>query len=180
MISILIDTKIWKIFWFLWRHKKEPYTIREVARQTNVSYGSTWSILKEFEELKLAYGIEKRKAHLYVLNFEHPLCFHVWSLLNALKREKLEIDVELREKAAGVKGFVVLYTDNDVFEAICCSEKPVKGLQSLTPEDFKNMCNEKKEFYEMLWNEGVVLVGEREFYDFMWELAEKKVIGVVV
>lgn len=179
MISILIDAKTRKIFWFLWKNKKEPYTIREVARQTKVSYGSTWSILKEFEELKIAYGIEKRKAHLYVLNFEHPLCFHVWSLLNALKREKMEIDGGLKEKIAEMQGFAVLYEENSGLKVVCCSETPVKGLQSVTLEDVKTMCSEKKEFFEILWN-SIVLAGEKEFYHVMWGLAEKKVIGVVI
>ena len=178
MISILIDTKTRKIFWFLWKNKKEPYTIREVARQTKVSYGSTWSILKEFEELRVAYGIEKRKAHLYVLNFEHPLCFHVWSLLNALKREKMEIDNRLKKKMAMVQGFAVLYQENGGYELVCCSKTPVKGVHSVTHKDFKDMCSETKEFYELLWN-SIVLVGEKEFYRTMWGLAEKKVIGVV-
>lgn len=182
MIKILINEKTQKIFWFLWRNRKEPYTIREISKLAGVSYGSTWSILKEFEELKLVYGIEKRKAHLYVLNFEHPLCFHVWSLLNALRREHLDIERALKEKIEKVKdGFAVHYSSNGVSRTICCSERglqELEGLESVDPETLKGILHKRKELFALLWNDGIVLTGEKRFYTFMWELTEKKVIGV--
>ncbi|KYK35551.1 MAG: hypothetical protein HXS46_02775 [Theionarchaea archaeon] len=179
MIKILINEKTQKIFWFLWKNKKEPYTIRETAQKTGVSYGSTWSILKEFEELQIVYGIEKKKAYLYVLNFENPLCFHVWSLLNALKRENIDIDASLKEKIGQIKeGFAVHYAINGVSKIICCSEKRFKNVESMNFEDFKNFLHKKKGLYNILWNNGIILVGEKKFFDFMWKIAEKRVIGV--
>lgn len=179
VIKILIDKKTQKIFWFLWQNRKEPYTIRETAHKTGVSYGSTWSILKEFENLGIVYGIEKRKAHLYVLNFENLLCFHVWSLLNALKRENLKIDTSLKEKAQKIEGgFMIYYSVDGICEIICCSKKCVDNLEIVDPEDFKRILQKKKELYNIIWNNGIVLTGEKKFYTFMWNIAEKKVIGV--
>ena len=179
MIKILINEKTQKVFWFLWKNRKEPYTIREISKLAGVSYGSTWSILREFEELGLVYGIEKRKAHLYVLDFEHPLCFHVWSLLNAIKRENLDLDSTLKEKVEGLQdGFAVRFSSNGVSETICCSKERLKGLESVDPETLKGILQKKKELFQLLWNDGIVLTGEKRFYTFMWELAEKKVIGV--
>lgn len=179
MIKILIDKKAQKIFWFLWRNRKEPYTIRETAQKTGVSYGSTWSILKEFEKLGIAYGIEKKKAYLYVLNFENSLCFHVWSLLNALKRENLDIDAVVKEKAEQLEeGFIVQYPANGISKVMCCSKKSLEDLETVNPEDLKALIHEKKDLYNILWNEGTVLVGEKKFFKFMWEIAEKRVIGV--
>lgn len=177
MINILINEKTQNVFWFLWRNRKEPYTIREISRLAAVSYGSTWSILREFEELGLVFGIEKKKAHLYVLNFENPLCFHVWSLLNALRREKICIDAVLKEQIDKIRGFVVQYQYNGTSRIICCSEN-CSGLESVDPHDLKDILHTEKELFRLLWNEGVVLKGEKEFYTFMWELAEKRVIGV--
>jgi hypothetical protein len=179
VINILIDEKVQKIFWFLWRNTREPYTIREVARETEVSYGSTWAILKEFEELNLVYGIEKRRAHLYVLNFDHPLCFHVWSLLNALMREKAtDLVQETQEVNMAGEGFIVQVKSNGRVRTVCCSDTRVKGLQTVTYKDFTRLCSDDREFYTTVWNSGIVLAGEKAFYDIMWELAEKKVIGV--
>ncbi|MBU7016733.1 MAG: winged helix-turn-helix transcriptional regulator [Theionarchaea archaeon] len=180
MIKILINEKTQRIFWFLWKNRKEPYTIREIARLSGVSYGSTWSVLKEFEELGLVFGIEKRKAYLYVLNFEHPLCFHVWSLLNALNREKIKIDSLLKEKIERIEeGFAVQYSSNGSVETILCTEKKV-DFKFVDPENLKEILHQKKELFGVLWDEGVVLKGEKKFYTFMWELAEKRVIGVGV
>ncbi len=179
MIKILINEKTQKIFWFLWKNRKEPYTIREIAELSGVSYGSTWSILREFEELGLVYGIEKKKAYLFVLNFENPLCFHVWSLLNALRREGLEIDYALKEKAKKVEGgFLVQYTSNGASKILFCSKKRFEDLHSIDPEDLKKILRKRKELLTVLWNEGIVLAGEKRFYTFLWELTEKKVIGV--
>ncbi|MBU7014648.1 MAG: hypothetical protein HXS52_14010 [Theionarchaea archaeon] len=178
MINILIDEKAQEIFWFLWRNTKEPYTIREIARETEVSYGSTWAILREFETLQLVYGIEKRRAHLYVLNFDHPLCFHVWSLLNALKRQNLT-SLKARKKVdvAGDE-FIVQLKSNGRVETICCSDTRIEGLATVSHKDFVRLCNENRTFYTTIWNDGIVLAGERAFYDMMWNLAEKRVIGV--
>ncbi|MBU6997937.1 MAG: hypothetical protein HXS41_11860 [Theionarchaea archaeon] len=178
MITILIDDKAQEIFWFLWRNRKEPYTIREIARETEVSYGSTWAILKEFDDLQLVYGIEKRRAHLYVLNFDHPLCFHVWSLLNALKRENVT-DRKARETVNVARdGFIVQFRSNGREKTVCCSDNRVEGLQTISCDDFIRLCNENRDFYTTVQNTGIVLAGERAFYDMMWKLAEKKVIGV--
>jgi hypothetical protein len=177
VITILIDEKAQKIFWFLWRNTREPYTIREIARETEVSYGSTWVILKEFEEFNLVYGIEKRRAHLYVLNFDHPLCFHVWSLLNALLREKAAGLIREIQDVDISGGFIVQVRSNGGVETVCCSDTRIKGLQTVTYEDFIKLCRDR-EFYTTVWNNGIVLAGERAFYDIMWKLAEKKVIGV--
>lgn len=179
MIRILINEKTQTIFWFLWRNRREPYTIREIARQTKISYGSTWSILKGFEELGLVYGIEKRKAHLYVLNFDHRLCFQVWSLLNALRREKITLDTRMREATEKLEeGFIVYYSVNGTPEMLCISKKGVKGIKTIDPEEFRDILKGKKDFYSILWNEGICLAGEKEFYTLLWGLAEKKVIGV--
>lgn len=176
MIKILIDEKTQKIFWFLWKNRKEPYTIRETAQHAGVSYGSTWSILKEFEKLGIVYGFEKKKSCLYVLNFENPLCFHVWSLLNALKREHVSIESGLKEKINQLKeGFIIAYPENGRVRTLYCS---TSGRGSVGPEEFKVTLHEKKELFDILWNEGIVLAGEKRFYTFMWELTEKKVIGV--
>ena len=181
MIKILINKKTQNVFWFLWKNRKEPYTIREIARLSRVSYGSTWSILKEFEELGLVYGFEKKKAYLYVLNFEHPLCFYVWSLLNALNREKIIIDNELKEKIDRVtEGFLVQYTRNGSPEILYCSEERLSDVEIISPQKLQEILHEKKDLFTILWNEGIVLTGERLFYTFMWEMAEKKVIGVGV
>ena len=178
MIKILINEKAQEVFWFLWRNRKEPYTIREIARSAGVSYGSTWSVLKEFEELHIVYGIEKRKAHLYILNFENPLCFHVWSLLNALKREKIDIST-VQEKIDKLQdGFAVQYPSNGTFKIMYCSKKGVEGVDYVNPEDLKDILHKKRDLFTSLWNEGIVLRGEKYFYTFMWELSEKKVIGV--
>lgn len=177
MINILIDEKAQKIFWFLWRNTREPYTIREVARETEVSYGSTWAILKEFEELNLVYGIEKRRAHLYVLNFDHPLCFHVWSLLNALMREKATGLTDETQDVNISGGFIVQVKSNGREKTVCCSDTRIKGLATVTYKDFIRLCSDRK-FYTTVWNSGIVLAGEKAFYDIMWKLAEKKVIGV--
>jgi hypothetical protein len=181
VIKILINDRTKKVFWFLWKNRKEPYTIREISRQATVSYGSTWSILREFEELGLSYGIEKRRAHFYVLNFENPICFHVWSLLNALRRESLTIDAALEEKIGRISaGFAVYYPTDRVFKVLCCSEEKIEEIQSVNLEEFKQLCTKEKELYAKLWNEGIVLAGEEYFYNTMWELAEKKVIGVSI
>jgi hypothetical protein len=177
VINILIDEKAQKIFWFLWRNTREPYTIREIARETEVSYGSTWAILKEFEGLNLVYGIEKRRAHLYVLNFDHPLCFHVWSLLNALVREKTTGLMREIQDVNISGGFIVQVRSNGGVETVCCSDTRIKGLQTVTYKDFIRLCSDR-EFYTTVWNSGIVLAGEKAFYDIMWNLAEKRVIGV--
>lgn len=179
MINILINEKTQKVFWFLWKNRKEPYTIREIARLSGVSYGSTWSTLKEFEELGLVYGIEKRKAYLYIMNFDHPLCFHVWSLLNALKRESIHIDAAVKEEIDALhEGFVVQYRDNGSYTMLCCSASAAPGLHPVMPDDLKDILHRKNRLFTVLWDEGIVLKGEKEFYTFMWELAEKRVIGV--
>lgn len=179
MINILINEKTQKVFWFLWKNRKEPYTIREITRLSGVSYGSTWSILKEFEELGLVYGIEKRKAYLYILNFDHPLCFHVWSLLNALKRERIHIDAAVKKEIDALhEGFVVQYSDSGSSRILCCSTSCAPGLTPVMPDDLKDILHRKNQLFNVLWDEGIVLAGEKEFYTFMWDLAEKRVIGV--
>lgn len=179
MIKILIDDKACAIFWFLWKNRDEPYTIREISRQTDVSYGSTWSLLKEFEEWGLVHGIEKKRAHLYILNFDNPLCFHVWSLLNALNREK--IDNSAKEAVSTLKnGFAVYYSDNGENKVLYCSKNKINNVQWMSLQDFKEMCLTHRKKYTELWNTAVVLTGEKLFYTLMWGLAEKKVIGVAM
>jgi DNA-binding transcriptional regulator GbsR (MarR family) len=185
VIKILINDKACAIFWFLWKNRDEPYTIREISRQTKVSYGSTWSLLKEFEEWGLVHGIEKKRAHLYILNFDSELCFHVWSFLNALKREKINDSV--KRKALILKdGFSVYYQKNKTKKVLHCSkekeklkeEEKEKDEQWMSLKDFKELCATHREVYNALWNTGIVITGEKAFYTVMWDLAEKKVIGV--
>ena len=179
VINILINEKTQKIFWFLWRNREEPFTIREISRLSGVSYGSCWSVLMEIKELRIIYGFEKKKAILCALNFENSVCFHVWSLLNALNREKLELDRLLREKVKNFEdGLAVYYSDNGVPKIICCSKTPVDGIKSTDPKKLKDILRRKKELFRLLWNEGIVLAGEKEFFTFMWGLTKKRVIGV--
>ncbi|MGD2250111.1 MAG: hypothetical protein PVF58_17040 [Candidatus Methanofastidiosia archaeon] len=181
----MINDKASAIFWFLWKNRGEPYTIREISRQTRVSYGSTWSLLKEFEEWGLVHGIEKRRAHLYILHFDNELCFHVWSFLNALKREKID-DFVKRNVHILKDGFSVYYQKNGTEKVLHCSKEEEKEKEELKEkdeqwmslQDFKEMCATHHEVYNAVWNTGIVLTGEKIFYTIMWDLAEKKVIGV--
>lgn len=70
------------------------------------------------------------------------------------------------------------YSTNAISKVICCSEKRIEGLESTNPENLKSLLHKKKDLYDTLWNEGIVIGGKKRFYTFMWEIAEKRVIGV--
>lgn len=87
MIDVLDEHQL-KVFKFLWDNPFEEHSILEISKNSKVSYGATWKILKEFKKKEIVTLLVK-KAHLYNLNFESELCFKAWELFNSLRKQEL-------------------------------------------------------------------------------------------
>jgi predicted nucleotidyltransferase len=84
----MLDEFSLKIFKFLWDNAEEEHSISEVSKNSKVSYGKTWKILKEFKRQELV-TLAVKKAYLYKLNANSEVCFKTWELWNSLRKQEL-------------------------------------------------------------------------------------------